>query len=220
MPSGYRSGGVDFDDLFDPYVQGTKPAATGRRVSGVDLIHRYAPIAYGAKRADVGHRANGVDVSNLWAAKGTASYALSINGAQFLQAQQANTYQEQVGVTLAFDMTTAGGFTVKGNNYGQQATQQASGTWNTTGEAASNLEVLFETAVVSGMPGQVTNGAATWQPMTAVRGLTHTIGPYTGGNADTHESVRSIRVRVRRISTGQVLSDTTFYFELTTTGYA
>jgi len=75
MPSGYRSGGVDFDDLFDPYVQGTKPAATGRRVSGVDLIHRYAPIAYGTKRADVGNRVNGVDVSNLWAAKGTASYA-------------------------------------------------------------------------------------------------------------------------------------------------
>jgi hypothetical protein len=68
--------GTDFDDMFDPYVQGTKPANTGfRTTDGVDLADRYAPIEFGTKRADVGYRtAAGVDVSNLWAAKGTASY--------------------------------------------------------------------------------------------------------------------------------------------------
>lgn len=77
MPAGYRDiNNVDFDDLFDPYVQGQVPANTGYRdINNVDLAGRYAPLSFGAKRADVGYRlSNGVDVSNLWAAKGTASY--------------------------------------------------------------------------------------------------------------------------------------------------
>lgn len=75
MPSGYRSSGIDFDDLFDPYVIGTPPAATGYRVAGVDLAGRYAPLVYGTQRADVGNRIlGGADVATLWAAKGTARY--------------------------------------------------------------------------------------------------------------------------------------------------
>ncbi|WP_323162864.1 Hint domain-containing protein [Stenotrophomonas maltophilia] len=69
-----RINGWDFDDLFDPYVQGTKPAATGHRIGGVDLSERYAPIMYGSKRDNVNYRVGGMDVSHLWAAKGTAKY--------------------------------------------------------------------------------------------------------------------------------------------------
>lgn len=77
MPAGFRNAaGVDFDDVFDPYVEGTKPANCGLRTSdGFDLVNRYAPISYGSKAPDVGFRTSGgVDVSNLWAAKGTAVY--------------------------------------------------------------------------------------------------------------------------------------------------
>ena len=74
MPSGYKSGGTDFDDLFDPYVEGAKPGLTGYVAAGQDLRDRYAPISYGSKRADVGDKSGGQDVSNLWAAKGTAVY--------------------------------------------------------------------------------------------------------------------------------------------------
>ena len=77
MAVGYRNAAnVDFDDLFDPYVQGAKPADCGFRDSGAsDLVNRYAPIAFGSKGPDVGFRTSaGVDVSNLWAAKGSASY--------------------------------------------------------------------------------------------------------------------------------------------------
>ena len=80
MGTGFRSSGADFDDLFDPFVQGTKPAPTGYRVAGVDLNQRYAPIMYGSKRADVGYRVGGVDVSALWAAKGTAKYGTGGGG--------------------------------------------------------------------------------------------------------------------------------------------
>lgn len=77
MPAGFRNGaGVDFDSLFDPYLQGTKPANTGYRDgTGSDLANRYAPIIFGTKGPDVGFRTSGgVDVSNLWAAIGTAVY--------------------------------------------------------------------------------------------------------------------------------------------------
>lgn len=77
MTTGFRNAAnVDFDDLFDPYVQGTKPAATGFQTSdGTDLRERYAPIAFGTKGPNVGFQtAAGVDVSNLWAAAGTAVY--------------------------------------------------------------------------------------------------------------------------------------------------
>jgi hypothetical protein len=75
MATGYKSGGIDFDDLFDPYVTGTPPAATGYRVAGVDLAGRYAPLVFGTQRADIGYRiAGGADVATLWAAKGTARY--------------------------------------------------------------------------------------------------------------------------------------------------
>lgn len=75
MAAGYRSSSVDFDDMFDPYVQGSKPANTGIRVGGVDIANRYAPVAFGARRANTGYRnAAGVDVAALFAAKGTATY--------------------------------------------------------------------------------------------------------------------------------------------------
>lgn len=89
MASGYRSGGVDFDDLFDPDVMGDGPTASGYRRSGQPL--RYAHIQYGQKRGDVGYRSGGVDVSNLWAAKGTATYVLPFHGKGFSAHNQAAT---------------------------------------------------------------------------------------------------------------------------------
>ena len=83
MPSGFKSGGVDFDDLFDPYIEGTKPVFTGYTSAGQDLRDRYAPISYGTKRADVGFASSGQDVSNLWAAKGTAVYLRYLRNESF-----------------------------------------------------------------------------------------------------------------------------------------
>ncbi|HHA2841072.1 TPA: hypothetical protein ACOD94_000835 [Stenotrophomonas maltophilia] len=91
MPSGYRSSGVDFDDLFDPYVEGPLAQDSGRRIGGGDLSRRYAHIQYGSKRADVGHRINGMDVSNLWAARGTASYRPPFHGKDYSAGNGAKT---------------------------------------------------------------------------------------------------------------------------------
>lgn len=75
MAAGIRTNGVDLDDVFDPYVQGTKPALTGYRSAGQDLRDRYAPIVYGSAASATGYRIpGGADLSTLFAAKGTASY--------------------------------------------------------------------------------------------------------------------------------------------------
>ncbi len=79
MPSGFTTGGADLDDVFDPYVEGTKPAATGYTAAGIDLNQRYAPLTYGAAAAATGMKiAGGADCNTLWAAKGSAAYSLAI----------------------------------------------------------------------------------------------------------------------------------------------
>lgn len=83
MTTNYRSGGVDFDSLFDPDVMGDGPTAPGYKVGGVPL--KYAKLSYGTKRANVGYAQAGVDVSNLWAAYGTAVYSLPFDGQTYLQ---------------------------------------------------------------------------------------------------------------------------------------
>ncbi|MDQ7302235.1 hypothetical protein O0J19_07060, partial [Stenotrophomonas sp. Sm0581] len=68
MPSGYRSSGIDFDDLFDPYVEGPQAQDSSRRIGGPAQSRPDPPHQYGRKRAAVGHRINRMDVSNQWAA--------------------------------------------------------------------------------------------------------------------------------------------------------
>lgn len=97
MASGYRINGYDFDDLFDPDVMGDGPTANGYRRNGQPL--RYAHIQYGQKRGDVGYRSGGIDVSNLWAAKGTATYVLPFHGKSFSAHNQSDT--NATGSTIA-----------------------------------------------------------------------------------------------------------------------
>lgn len=68
--------GQDLDDVFDFYVRGSSPAATGFLMSsGVDINTRYAPIIFGSAASVTGHKvSNGSDLNTLFAAKGTAVY--------------------------------------------------------------------------------------------------------------------------------------------------
>jgi hypothetical protein len=76
----------DTDDLFDQDVVGDGPVATFlRRADGSPL--RYAAAKYGQPGPALGMRdAAGNDMGPQWARKGTASYALPINGQQFTRA--------------------------------------------------------------------------------------------------------------------------------------
>lgn len=147
MPSGYRSGGMDFDDLFQPYAGGAASIASGLRVGGVDLNQRYAPIQGGAKRADVGYRVGGVDVSNLWAAKGTASSGLAINGKSYTA--KPTTAGAVSSATLQF-ITNNGAFSVVDPN--RSPATVASGA-----VPAGATQCRVTTTLVSGTPGNEFN---------------------------------------------------------------
>lgn len=73
--------GTDLDGVFDPYVQGTKPALTNiKNSTGEDLRDRYAPISYGTAAAATGIKiSTGADINTLFAKIGTAVYQ-TING--------------------------------------------------------------------------------------------------------------------------------------------
>ncbi|RPE74628.1 hypothetical protein [Vulcaniibacterium tengchongense] len=152
MAKGYRSGGVDFDDLFDPDVIGDGPAVPNLRSGGAPL--RYAALKYGQKRADVGYRQDGVDVSSLWAAKGTAVYKLSFDGISVSASNQAKTNSGGTTTATALLWMHANGTwearrsaTGGGNN---SNVVTASGTWIDPGAGAAEYQVLFEQ--VSGTP--------------------------------------------------------------------
>lgn len=84
MASGFRNNaGVDFDNLFDPDVQGDGYTATFlRRSDGTPL--RYAAAKYGQPGPTVGYRdSGGTDVGPKWAAKGTAHYAAPVPNLAF-----------------------------------------------------------------------------------------------------------------------------------------
>lgn len=194
MPSGFRSGGVDFDDLFDPYVTGTPPAATGYRIAGVgDLAGRYAPLIYGTQRADVGYRiAGGDDVATLWAAKGTATYVSPTAG---LPPEIYSLAAGTVG-----PLTAVATFTLF---------RSGASTWNPGGSSAwypsappgigDLYEVRFE--VISGAGGTLSGAALnTWLSLSADRSVTLT---RTSSSAATANRV--IRTQIRRAGTVTVL---------------
>lgn len=159
MPSGFKSGGTDFDDLFDPYVEGQKPALTGYVTDGQDLRDRYAPIEYGSKRADVGFKAGGQDVSNLWAAKGTAvyiRYVLAQSASQtggsmqaavnFYAGPDGRIFADAVGVVTTDAVAQLDGsqtyeFRARGTANGQRMAGSATATL--TGKGGVNLSSAY-----------------------------------------------------------------------------
>lgn len=206
MPSGYRSGGVDFDDLFDPYVTGTPPAETGFRVAGVDTAGRYAPLVYGTQRADVGYRiAGGADVATLWAAKGTASYVAADAGLPALIAL-IRTSTSAVTATVSFSL-------LRNGTTSWDPPAGSTGAWYPSGASGvgDSYEVIFD--VLSGTGGSLTGSAlATWLPLSVARGLTLSITRTTSGSS---EGTRFIQVRIRRIGTVTVLADHTVELQVT-----
>lgn len=197
MPSGYKSGGVDFDDLFDPYVTGTPPAATGYRVAGVDLAGRYAPLVYGTQRADVGYRiAGGADVATLWAAKGTAHYVDANAG---LPAEVAIYVAGSSG-----PLTATASFNLFRNGTTTWYPSGASA-WYPSGAAGigDSYEVMFE--VLSGFGGTLSGSTlSTWLALSSTRGLSLAVSRSTSG---TTTAGRQIRTRIRRIGSTDILAN-------------
>lgn len=197
MPVGYRNAaGVDFDDLFDPDVQGDGPTASFlRTASGVPL--RYADISYGSKGPNVGYRTSaGVDVSNLWAAKGTATYVTDggvpnlVSGAASLTVDEGGS--AQAFVTFRTNRTAAWGGTGSGS----------SGTWLTAGNAA-DFDVRWD--VVQPPTGQFSGTTGQWLPINSDRQVQVQVSVGPGPNDAS--SFVGLRLRIRHRASGTVYVD-------------
>lgn len=221
MATGFQnSGGTDFDNLFDPYVQGTKPAATGFQTSdGVDLRERYAPLEYGSKGANVGMQtAGGVDLSNLWAAKGTATYTIAgLNGRSFVVGQQAQTYQSSVSASLTLAMQNNGTWKVSGATMsGPVPISNDTGTWLPAGATVSQYEVRFEVVKSGSSAATTNNSAATFTSCSATQYASLSL-PTAGGTSPLREASATIRVYLRRV--GGTASETVLTFSVNTNGF-
>lgn len=165
MAKGIRSGGYDFDDLFDPDVIGDGPSVPNLRSGGAPL--RYAALKYGQRRGDVGYRQDGVDVANFWAAKGTAIYKLGFDGILISAANGAKTNSTgNTNATALLWMHANGTWEARrsatggGNN---SNTVVASGTWIDPGAGVGEYLVLFEQ-----LSGSAVSGLG-WYDLTASR---------------------------------------------------
>jgi len=197
MASGYRHGGVDFDQLFDPDILGNGPAADGYRANGQPL--RYAHVQYGQRRADVGYRVRGQDVAAMWAAKGTATYTMPFHGKGFSASNQARTNSRDscsASISLAFqpDGTYAVHSSIAGGGNGGSSLVE-SGRWLTGSTSAGEYEIQIVAADV----GQASFGTSApgFVSMTAAQSASASITVPSASAQWLSEAVR-FRCLVRR----------------------
>jgi hypothetical protein len=208
----YKSGGVDFDNLFDPDTVGDGPSAPNFKQGGVPL--KYAALKYGTKRPDVGYAQAGVDVSNLWAQKGSSVYALPCDGDNAATGEVLTN--GQTGYAYAqFIIKADGTFTfrtVRSPNPSINDTNVvATGTWNTAGGVASGYQVRFTLSnfqypIGSSAGTSTTNDAAAFTTISADRQVS--IRADGDFNAGTHEIKADLKIELLRISDGVVFSAT------------
>ncbi|QWP76081.1 hypothetical protein J5226_21185 [Lysobacter sp. K5869] len=199
MASGHRSGGVDFDDLFEPDVIGDGPTAGFlRRADGTPL--RYAHAQYGTIRADVGRRTGGVDVARLWAAKGTASYVSDGGWGGRLNASDVG--KNSAKATAAFS------FRPDGTTFWSSETGGGSGTNIWTRSKPGDYDILF-TLIQNGSSGYLNATLDQWLPLTQERFVSLTVSASGGRSASAS---RTLRGQIRRRQDGRVWMDKQMQF--------
>jgi hypothetical protein len=115
VTSGRQSKGVDLDSIFDLYVAGTtKARASGEFVASSDLSNRYANIIYGSAAAATGIASQGADLNTLYAAKGTANYALPINGQTYTS--NVSIVSGTASATINFAITSGSNWAINASN--------------------------------------------------------------------------------------------------------
>lgn len=185
--------GIPFEDLFDPDIIGDGPIAHGCAHNGQPL--RFAHIQYGAKRPDVNFRVNNLDVSNLWAAKGTASYVSSggVPGKVMGSDVGYPSAKASVSVTYHSNGTASWEGTAHGGG---------SGTWARSNPA--DYDILF-----TEQPGGTTSGflAGTLNQWLALSSSWTISTSASASNGRQQTVSKYVRVQIRRRADGRVWVD-------------
>lgn len=204
MATGYRSGGLDFDDLFDPYTSGAKAQASGRRFNGVDLSERYQALGGNQKRADVGYRVGGVDVSNLWLPKN--SQGIASNFEPRLDVAILPGWSGPSNTTYAMRMLNTGSWFWQGGSQGTTPTFP----WTSNSQPpAANYEVMISNVWGGGASQwSVTNNAPNWVPLNASTSQTLVTAMYGASSGPMNQYWTwdgGCTLSIRNAATGQVV---------------
>jgi hypothetical protein len=214
----YNVKGVGLDQIFDPYVSGTKAAITNYTVSGVDLKDIFAPIYLGTSAAVTNYKVKGADLNTIFAAYGTARYALPFNGTTFSGAYTSGNVTSNMLARATLLINADGTYSIVtiGNNV---TTTAASGTWLPGGQSASDYQVQFSYSQISVFgfgPATFTNSAASYAACTSNQSI---YGSATSlqTSAQDKGGHYTMTMLLKRISTG-VVTTTTFEFDIESVG--
>lgn len=206
--SDYKSNGVDFDDLFDPDVQGDGPTAPTFKNRGTPL--RYADIKYGSKRADVGYADAAGDLSNKWAAKGTAVYAHVIADPGYPPVGSTYNIQGEPGTvhaTAIITLKSDGTWRFLGSTSGSPGVPRT-GDWFDPAAAGvgADYQVRFVFTATQDDGASITNDASSWISLSVDRDWSATVsGP---GNSGSDKWLQgTLQIQIRRASDSVVLSN-------------
>lgn len=164
MSSGISAHLASLEAIFDPFQPGTTPAPnTNITGAGAELSTLFANILYGtaAPATGITTMVSGVqvDLNTLYAAKGTASYSLPIQGETFNQATVI-AHASSGSAALTFGVFS-GNWSVSGSGAG--TLHPAAGT-QASGPVPSGATTVKYAAVLQSATGSpassVTNGAA------------------------------------------------------------
>lgn len=199
MPSGFKTGGSDLDDVFDPYVEGTKPAATGYTAAGNDLKERYAPISFGTAAPVTGMKlAGGDDLNTVWAAKGTAVYAgpvaLGLGPSYDNSRTSSHDIAAEVDLTIKSDGTWS---VTNGATGGVVFGSPLSGTWHSAPAAG----------VGAGARVRFSSGGA-WYDLSVDRSVSVSAFASSGGSPSASDSM-SVALSISRTDGSQQVDATT-----------
>lgn len=219
----YNVKGVGLDQIFDPYISGTKASLTGYtvKISGVDTDLRdiFAPLYLGTSAGPTNYKVKNADLNTFFAAKGTANYSLPING-QTYNSQSSGNVSSSMLASAKITIKADGTYAVQcvGNNI---VTSPASGTWLPSGGTVSNFQVQFTSAQVSQFttgPATITNTAAAFTACTSDQSLTASAAsPQTGGQ--DRGGTYAITIAIKNVATGSVAT-TTITFTVESVGTA
>lgn len=199
MAKGIQIDGADFDDLFDPDVVGDGPSAPALTVDGVAL--KYAALAYGTKLADIGIHQDHVDVTNLWAAKGTAVYALPFHGKGYARSAAASSGQTgTISASLGLVMMNDGTYSISGSGTGSGD----SGRWLPNGASVADYEVMFTYGITAGdWPSEIENTAPNYLGLSTAQRVSFR-NSVNAALIRQRESQIALSVHLRKVSTGVV----------------
>lgn len=209
MASGFKVGATDLDDVFDPYVKGTKPGLTGYTVNGQDLRDRYAPIVYGATAPVTNFTVAGVgDLNKLFAKKGTAVYeqVIADPGYPALGANatgQAGPVSASASLTLKSDGTWS---CTRGTSQAPVTTTTGSWFGPPRAGAGDDYQVRFVFTSTRDDGAVITNGASNWTSLSADRAFAVSLSSPDYSSAKKMLT-GNVSIQIRRASDSVVLSN-------------